>query len=207
MVNESKREYLEKIRKRYHSAGRKYKKRILDEFCEVCGHHRKHAIRLLNRKPVKCRGRRGRPARYGRKEHTVLERIWHVATRPCSRRLKSMLANWLPSYEQQYGRLDKKTKENLLRISKNSIDRLLKPTRKKYGARGRCGTRPGTQLLHQIPIKTSHWDVSEPGFMQADTVGHGSDSTEGNFVQSSGIKTAFLLRLLEFCPLCCAAML
>ena len=95
-----------------------------------------------------------------------------------------MLPNWLPFYEQQYGRLDLLTRENLLRISKNSIDRLLRPTRKRYGARGRSGTRPGTQLLHQIPIKMSHWDIKEPGFMQADTVAHGGSSMEGSFVWS-----------------------
>jgi hypothetical protein len=47
-VSKSKREYLAKIKDRYRHAGRKGKARILDEFCEICGHHRKHAIRLLN---------------------------------------------------------------------------------------------------------------------------------------------------------------
>jgi hypothetical protein len=69
-------------------------------------------------------------------------------------------------------------------MSKNSIDRLLKPTREHYGTRGRSGTRPGTQLLHQIPIKITHWDTSEPGFMQADTVAHGGSTMEGDFVHS-----------------------
>ena len=184
MANETKQECLEKTRKRYRQARRKGKKLILDEFCATWDYNRKYAIDLLNGKSSKAKGRRGRPALYGRKEHTVLERIWLIATRPCSRRLKSMLPAWLPFYEDQYGYLDKATKENVLRISKNSIDRLLKPTRTRYGTHGRSGTRPGTRLLHQIPIKTSHWDVSEPGFMQADTVAHGGDSMEGDFVHS-----------------------
>lgn len=184
MGSETKQECLEKTRNRYKGAGRKHKKIILDEFCATWGYNRKYAIDLLNGKTSKHNGQRGRPAQYGKKEHTVLERIWLMATRPCSKRLKFMLPNWLPFYEQQYGRLDQPTRENLLRISKNSIDRLLRPTRKRYGARGRSGTRPGTQLLHQIPIKMSHWNVSEPGFMQADTVAHGGSSMEGNFVWS-----------------------
>jgi hypothetical protein len=184
MGTESKQECLEKTRGRYRDAGRKYKKIILDEFCATWGYNRKYAIELLNGKTGTGGGRRGRPARYGPKEHTVLERIWLIATRPCSRRLKAMLRSWLPFYEQQYGRLTRKTQENLLRISKNSIDRLLKPTRKQYGTHGRCGTRPGTLLIHQIPIKASHWDVSEPGFMQADTVAHGGASMEGDFAHS-----------------------
>jgi hypothetical protein len=98
--------------------------------------------------------------------------------------LKALLPEWLSFYQNEYERLDLTTRDNLLQISKNSIDRLLCPTRKKYGGHGRSGTRPGTQLLHQIPIKTSHWDVSEPGFMQADTVAHGGDSMQGDFVYS-----------------------
>jgi len=95
-----------------------------------------------------------------------------------------MLQDWLPFYDQEYGPLQPSVRKNLLQISKNSIDRLLRPTRRHYGTHGRCGTRPGTQLLHQIPIKTTHWDVSEPGFMQADTVAHGGLSMEGEFVWS-----------------------
>ncbi len=184
MGAETKQDCIERTRVRYAKAGRKGKKVILDEFCETWSYHRKYAIALLNAKGRKRPDRRGRPARYGKKEHKVLERIWLIATRPCSRRLKSMLPEWLPFYEQQYGMLDTETKDKLLQISKNSIDRLLKPTRQRYGTHGRCSTRPGTMLLHQIPIKTSHWNVSEPGFMQADTVAHGGNSTEGSFVYS-----------------------
>ena len=49
MVGQSKREYRARIKDRYRHAGRKGKSRILDEFCAVCGHHRKHAIRLLSK--------------------------------------------------------------------------------------------------------------------------------------------------------------
>ena len=47
MSREQKRAYLEAIRKRYKQAKRKQKAIILDEFCKVCGYHRKYAIRLL----------------------------------------------------------------------------------------------------------------------------------------------------------------
>jgi len=59
MVNRAKKEYLEAIRKRYARAGRRHKTKILDEFCEVCQHHRKHAIRLLKQEPSKKRDRPG----------------------------------------------------------------------------------------------------------------------------------------------------
>ena len=44
----AKQEYVQAIYHRYRGARRPEKQRILDEFCEVTGYHRKHAIRLLN---------------------------------------------------------------------------------------------------------------------------------------------------------------
>lgn len=184
MGDETRQECLEKTQKRYQGAGRKYRTIILNEYCATWGYNRKYAIGILNGKTLRRTGHRGRPAQYGADEHNVLEQIWLTANHPCSRRSKSMIPVWLPFYEQRYVHLEQATRENLLRISKNSIDRLLKPTRKRYGARGRCGTRPGMQLLDQIPIKTTHWDITEPGFMQADTVAHGGSSMEGDFVWS-----------------------
>ena len=44
----AKQEYVQAIYQRYRSSQRPEKQKILDEFCQVTGHHRKHAIRLLN---------------------------------------------------------------------------------------------------------------------------------------------------------------
>ena len=54
--------YLKAIRTRYRRARKKVKVTILDEFCAVCGYHRKYAIRLLNQ-----RGKPRRKRRAGRK--------------------------------------------------------------------------------------------------------------------------------------------
>ena len=45
----AKRECLARIHGRYQRAGRPHQTRILDEFCALCGYHRKSALRLLNR--------------------------------------------------------------------------------------------------------------------------------------------------------------
>jgi len=47
MSPRSKKEYVEAIFLRYKHASRKEKTTILNEFCTVCGYHRKYAIRLL----------------------------------------------------------------------------------------------------------------------------------------------------------------
>jgi hypothetical protein len=48
MGEESRRECLAAIRKRYLEVSRKEKGIFLGEFCAVCGYHPKHAFRLLN---------------------------------------------------------------------------------------------------------------------------------------------------------------
>ena len=54
MGKHERRAYLEAIQGRYRKAKRAGKARILDEFCAVCGYHRKYAIRLLGRKKQPC---------------------------------------------------------------------------------------------------------------------------------------------------------
>ena len=51
MSRGSVREYVEALRERYRRAGRRDKGRMLDEFTQVTGYHRKAAIRLLRRGP------------------------------------------------------------------------------------------------------------------------------------------------------------
>jgi len=66
MTRSSIREYTEAVRGRYVRASKKEKSRILDEFTQVIGYHRKAAIRLL-RQGNQPRGnkKRGRPQQYG----------------------------------------------------------------------------------------------------------------------------------------------
>jgi hypothetical protein len=190
MVHQSKREYLEAIRERYRNAGRKYKRLILDEFCENCGYHRKHAIRLLNGKG-KPGPRRPGPARiYGEAVGKALKDLWLKLNRSCSKVLKAAIPLWLPFYERTV-HLSPGTRAQLLRISPASIDRLLRPVRQQYGSHGRVGTRPNNRLKHQVPIRTSHAGVDRPGFIQADSVSHGGDSTEGDYLWTVTLTDVF----------------
>ena len=184
MVGTSKREYLTKIKDRYRHAGRKYKKLILDEFCKICGYHRKHAIRVLNQDGRKKYKKPGRPSQYGREVIAPLENIWVSSDYPCSTRLVGMIPLWLPHYENKYGVLEEEVREKVLNIRPRTLDRVLCLVRKKHGIQGMSGTRHGTYLKNSIPIKISHKDVTEPGFFQADTVAHCGGSLEGSFVWS-----------------------
>jgi len=185
MVSQSKREYLARIKDRYRHADRGGKSRILEEFCAVCGHHRKHAIRLLNADGRRVKKRPGRPRRLGIDLLRILEDIWLSAGCPCSARMAGMIRLWLPWYEKHHGDLDAQGRLRLETIRPRTLDRLLLSARRKHGHRGLSGTRQGTYLLkNEIPIKISHRDVNQPGFIQADTVAHCGGSMDGDFVWS-----------------------
>jgi len=178
--------YLKAIRLRYWRARKKVKVTILDEFCAVCGYHRKYAIRLLNQRGKARKKRRpGRKPIYASPELlTALKRIWFASGQMCSKNLKAAIPLWLPHYETVYKALTPETQERLLSVSAATIDRLLKPVRVVHGRKGLSGTRPGTLLKNQIPIRTHFWDVSQPGFMEADTVAHCGNSLAGSFIWS-----------------------
>ncbi len=184
MCGASKKEYLEKIRWRYRHSGKRGKSKILDEFCAVCSYERKYAIKLLGRNRSRVLKRPGPKPKYGAEVLVVLKRIWLAADQMCSKRLKSALELWLPYYEQSYGFLELDLREKLLRLSRGTIDRLLKPVRIKYRGNGLCGTKPGSLLKNQIPIRTDNWDIMTPGFMEADTVAHCGESMAGSFIWS-----------------------
>jgi len=175
----------EAIRGRYRKASKEEKKLILNEFCQICGFHRKHAIRLLSRRPRQSvPERRGRTPKYRNPIFLeVLKKIWLATDQMCSRRLKEALPLWLPKYIEYHGPIPELVQALLLSVSASTIDRLIKPVRLKH-PRGLGGTKPGSILKNQIPIRTNHWDVTKPGFVEADTVAHCGNSLEGDFAWS-----------------------
>jgi hypothetical protein len=181
-----KRAYLKAIRKRYRTEKREGKKRILDEFCAICGYHRKYAIRLLSAPRVtKAAGKsRERKSQYGSpKLLAVLKRVWLAADQPCGKRLVAMLPLWLAADEARHGPHSAALRRQLRAISAATVDRRLKPA-KLTSRRGLGGTRPGSILRSQIPIRTDHWDATRPGYIEADTVAHCGTSLAGSFVWS-----------------------
>jgi len=182
--NKSKREYLLAIWERYQRVGRRFKSKILDEFCAVCGYQRKYAIGLLGRKPRVRRKKPGPARQYDGAVLAPLKRIWLACEQLCSKRLKVALPLWLPFYEQEYGALPEGVRQKLLRMSAASMDRLLQPERVRYPGKRLCGTRPGGTLRHLIPIRTDNDDVDRPGYLEADTVAHCGSSLAGDFIWS-----------------------
>ncbi|HXU12373.1 MAG TPA: integrase [Candidatus Binatia bacterium] len=185
MSHKSSREYLRRIHQRYAEADRTGKGRILDEFCEVAGFHRKYALRLLNGPPPDPvpKRRRQRPERYSAAVVSALEAIWVAAGYPWSVRLKALLPTWLPWARRRF-RLTPHVQRQLLQISPRQIDRRLQDRKHRLKRRLYGRTKPGTLLKHHIPLKTDRWDVTAPGFTEIDLVAHSGNSADGVFLHS-----------------------
>ena len=168
--------------RRYKRSNRKEKTNLLNELCDLYGYHRKYLLQVFNHLTGKQYVPRGRKRSYEAKNLiTPLKRIWLATDQMCSKRLKAALPLWLPYYDEE---LSEAVKNQLLAMSPATIDRLLKSSRVRYKRHGLTGTKPGYLLKNQIPIKTDHWDVTRPGFLEADTVAHCGNSIAGDFVWS-----------------------
>jgi hypothetical protein len=184
MARQSKREYLRLIHERYRRGQRAEKTAMLEEFCKVCGYNRKYAIWLLNRplsQPGAHRRRTARRSTYSKEAITRLAKVWEASGYLCSQRLKAAMPQWLPWVKKHF-RVKQELAKQLLAISARQMDRRLFPYKRTVKRRLYGTTRPGSLLKHMIPIKTDHWDVTLPGYLEIDLVSHSGASAAGEFL-------------------------
>jgi hypothetical protein len=184
MARQSKREYLRSIHERYCRAQRAEKTAMLEEFCKVCGYNRKYAIWLLKRplsQPKAHRRRTQRSVTYSKAAITMLAKVWEASGYLCSQRLKAALPQWLPWAKKHFD-ISKELEKQLLAISARQMDRRLLSHKRTVKRRIYGTTRPGSLLKHMIPIKTEHWDVTLPGYLEIDLVSHSGASAAGEFL-------------------------
>ena len=186
MSQRSKRELFAEVQPRYLKASKAEKQKILDEFTSSTGYHRKYAIRILKhgykRRPNKPKGRK---AIYRGEVVKVLEQIWEIYGRICSKRLRPYLPEGVKVLER-CGELSlsPETRELLIRMSCSTIDRCLVPARFNR-PRGLSTTKPGTLLKKNIPVRTfTDWNEDKPGFLEVDLVAHCGDSTAGQYLNT-----------------------
>jgi len=185
MSKELKRDWLPKLQERYGHRNRQGKSRMLDELCEDYEYERKYAIKLLSGGLPVGPGRvhPGPERRYEMIEPVVKE-IWLRAEKPCGKRLLPIVRQWLPYYERRYGELSYGQRRLVKQVSAATLDRLLASARAQHSGRGRGGTKPGSLLRSEIPIRTGTWDLSQPGYLEADSVAHCGGSLAGSFIWS-----------------------
>jgi hypothetical protein len=174
------------LARRYERASRTEKTLILDELCDLTRWSRRHARRALAAAitpPAPTGARRGRPPTYGPDVKQALRRVWAVLDGPSGKRLAPFLPQVVEALER-HGELEltAELRAKLLKISAATIDRVLAPERKRLELKGRSGTKPGTLLKGQIPIRTfSEWEDARPGFFEVDLVSHEGGDPNGVF--------------------------
>jgi hypothetical protein len=181
----TRRELIQAIAERYHAAARPGKKRILDEFIQVTGYHRKHAIRAL-RKTSGIGATPGLRSRiYDEAVRNALTVLWEAADRICGKRLKEAIPTLLDAMER-YGhlQLDPEVRRLVLTMSAATMDRVLKPMR-ETGQQGRRRSGINTALRRSIAVRTfNDWNDPPPGFLEMDMVAHCGRSVAGSHVHS-----------------------
>lgn len=185
----------------YRRARKKDKGVLLTRFVEATGYNRVYAARLLRTHGARVAVRPGviaegsvrakvtrppRPKEYDAAVLKALKKVWRIADYICGKRLVAFIRETVPCLVRTGElRISKKVQRKLMRISAASIDRLLAGERQKHTLKGRSGTKPGTLLKHQIPVRTfANWDDTQPGFLEIDLVGHDGGSTAGEYCQT-----------------------
>jgi len=194
------------LKKRYSKATKKEKSIMLDEFCATTGYNRSYASWILKAKKERVLGymkaggkrikfvaakakakKKGRPKIYTYDVFLALKKIWVVFDLICGKRLAPFMAEAVAKLKKHKeiettGEVDRK----LIAISASTIDRLLKKEKDRIRlGKGRSGTKPGTLLKNQIPIRTfADWNNAVPGFTEVDLVGHDGGNNSGDFMQS-----------------------
>ena len=175
-------EYATALRPRYRAARKRDKKNILDEFCQTTGHHRKAAIRLLNREVRPRLARKGRPRRYGPEVLGPLRMVWETGDRMCGKLLVAVMPTIVSALER-HGELKASAavKELLLSMSASTIDRLLKGLNIRLSnVLPKSQTQAHQSLRSTVPVRTwSEWAAVQPGSLQADLVFHSGESLLG----------------------------
>lgn len=183
MARRSRYEYLRVMWQRYPQATRRERSVVWDEVTRVWGYHRKHVIRLRSARtppwpPMRRVGRR-RPTD-GEPVIRLLAEIWQAAGYLCGPRLKAAIPHGRPWLKRRTT-VTPAVEAQRRRISARQIDRRLGEQKRRIKRRLDGTTRPGSLLKPQIPIKTEHWDVRTPGYLEIALVSHSGASAAGEF--------------------------
>ena len=187
------------VGKRYQKSKKREKTQILDEFVKNTHYNRKYALHILanwgktttvildgeavklKAAPKKRRKGGGRKPIYSGQFVVVLRKIWAFFWYRCGKILAPFLREQMKFLEEPF-RITQEVMELLLKVSASTIDRLLKPDKKKLVLKGKSGTKPGKLLKKQIPVRTYYADADKkPGFFETDTVHHCGTSESGEF--------------------------
>jgi len=182
----TRKELIQAVGERYRVASVADKTKILNEFVELTGYHRKHALRVLAGKPSPSEPKAPRYREYDETFRQKLIVLWEAGDRLCGKRLKVLIPSLIAAMEKHgHLQLDLPMKQRLVKVSAATIDRLLIDVRASAGANVRRRSGVGSAIRRSIPVRTfSDWRNPPPGYFEVDMVEHCGPKTEGDYAHT-----------------------
>ena len=183
----TRRELTAAIKQRYQAADRVGKKMILDEFTQVTGYHRKHAIRVLTTQPASEPKTRAVRRVYQEAVKEALIVLWEASDRICGKRLKALLPLLVEAMERHgHLQLEEGVRTQLFAMSASTIDRQLHPVREQACGGRKKKSHATNRVRKMVAIRTfADWEEQiRPGYLEVDLVTHCGMRAEGSFVHT-----------------------
>lgn len=177
------------FRQKYEFASKKEKIMLVDELVRITGFNRNYASQVLrghyeHKKPSKKK--QYRKPYYGANVLIALEKIWQVLGNICGKRMVPFMSEIINKLEE-FGeiKLEDSTRKKLKKISASTIDRMLRPAKRRLGRKGTSMTKKPRYLIDKIRVKTfGEWKDTPPGFLQMDLVAHNGGNVYGGFLHT-----------------------
>ncbi len=186
MTIDERRKYLKRMAPRYQAADRAGRGALLTEMEQVTGLHRKSLTRLLNGASLERQRRVAvRPRTYGGEMAAVVRLVWESLDYVCAERLTPALlptARHLATFGEVT--LTPAVEEQLGRISRATVQRLLGRLPRATPRLPRGGPERANQVRQAIPMKRLDWATAEPGSCEVDLVHHCGEVASGEYVHT-----------------------
>jgi hypothetical protein len=184
----TKKEYIQTVRKRYQATNSKLEKSIIiDEVQSNLRKDRKHIIKILGGKYYKkYRVNNPRGDTYTYDLIKPLKIIWEANGKRSSKNLKPQIPELL-AVLKKFNEIEVNERQEILltKMSTGTIDKLLGPIKRKDSKKyGLSGTKTSPLLKTLIPIRTTFDDVHEPGHIEQDCVLHCGTSVAGIYAET-----------------------
>ncbi len=186
MSQELKHEYIKSIREEYQKANKRGKSAILAHATAFTKLSRKRLIRLLNGNldgQALFIPKSGRRVKYGPELLPHVKALWFLMEQPCGKKLKVFIPRLIDGYRKRNPEISDELTGLLLKMSPATLDRLLKQIRI---SKGLATTQAPSSSWYKsaIPVQAKDWNITTPGFAQADTVSHCGESGAGSFAST-----------------------
>ena len=179
-------EYVGVTRRRYAQSSPAKRRMILNEFIETTGYERKYANKLLTG-TRRFREHPGRGKAYGEESAMILERIWRESGCMNTKYLKAKIADWVEDYGAHVAVIPAGQREEILRMSASTMDRILRGKKRSNWAGAPSNKRPGrnsSPLKASVPCHSGEETMAclvPPGDVQVDTFALGGGNPSENF--------------------------